>query len=507
MRYLYLIPILLTIILWSSCRKDFEFDPSSGNLEFSQDTVFLDTIFTNISSRTYSFTVRNTSKDAIEIPTIRLGNGQDSRYRLNVDGEAGKEFQNIPILAQDSIFIFIETTVPASAISEVEFLYTDAILFDSGSNQQQVQLVTLVKDAVFLFSNTLSDNTAASMVTGLDANGNEISVEGFTLNDDQLNFTNEKPYVIYGYAAVADEKQLTIDAGARVHFHENSGIIVQEGASLQINGSLSTDQELLENEVIFEGDRLEPEFSNTPGQWGSIWLSAGSINNTINYLTLKNATVGILVEGDGLLSAPTLTIKNTQIFNSLNTNILATSAYINAENLVLGSAGSNSLHCNLGGTYTFIHSTIANYWVNGFRTNAALRLDNSDNDLNANFNNCIIDGNNSIELDLNNTDTNTFDFSFTNCMIKFEDTRGFFIDNPLYDFTNLDFYNEVLINQETDFKDTRNNNFNIGELSEAGNNANIASALIVPLDILGFDRTNTPAIGAYQICITEDTVE
>ena len=142
-----------------------EYAPSSGNLEFSQDTVFLDTIFTNISSRTYSFTVRNTSKDPIEIPTIRLGNGQDSRYRLNVDGEAGKEFQNIPILAQDSIFIFIETTVPASAISEVEFLYTDAILFDSGSNQQQVQLVTLVKDAVFLFSNTLSDNTAASMAS------------------------------------------------------------------------------------------------------------------------------------------------------------------------------------------------------------------------------------------------------------------------------------------------------------------------------------------------------
>jgi len=37
---------------------------------------------------------------------------------------------------------------------------------------------------------------------------------------------------------------------------------VTEGASLNVNGSFSPDQETLENEVIFESDRLEPDFSD-----------------------------------------------------------------------------------------------------------------------------------------------------------------------------------------------------------------------------------------------------
>lgn len=505
MRYLYFISILFLVVIWSSCRKDFEYAPSSGNLEFSKDTVFLDTIFTNIGSSTYSLIVHNRNRDPIEIPSIRLGNGQNSRYRLNVDGEAGKEFQNIPILAQDSIFIFIETTVPSSAINESEFLYTDAIQFDSGADQQEVQLVTLVKDAVFLYPNTLSNGTVESLFLGLDDEGNEIRVEGFILDDNHLNFTNEKSYVIYGYAAVANEKQLVIDAGARVHFHKDSGILVQEGGTLQINGSLSTDQEVLENEVIFEGDRLEPEFSETSGQWGTIWLSEGSKNNSIDYLTIKNATVGLLVEGDGMLQSPTLELKNTQIYNSASINLWAKTAFINAENIVLGGAGNTTLYCNLGGKYSFIHSTIANYWVNGFRTGTALQLDNSINKevmgdlVNADFTNCIIDGNSNIELSLRDNETNAFNYSFTNCMIKFKDDREDFVENPLYDFENLDLFDQIQLNKETDFKNANTNDFRIGNISIAIDNANLNTALLVPIDILGGDRTSSPAIGAYQM--------
>jgi hypothetical protein len=37
----------------------------------------------------------------------------------------------------------------------------------------------------------------------------------------------------------------------------------------------------------FEGDRLEPEYADVPGQWGTIWLTNGSTNNIINHLTIK----------------------------------------------------------------------------------------------------------------------------------------------------------------------------------------------------------------------------
>ena len=100
--------LLLFIVILGSCRKDFSTILSTGNLEFSRDTIFLDTVFTNISSSTRTLKVYNRSNNDINIPTIALGRGDDSFYRLNVDGTPGKIFENIPILARDSIFIFIE---------------------------------------------------------------------------------------------------------------------------------------------------------------------------------------------------------------------------------------------------------------------------------------------------------------------------------------------------------------------------------------------------------------
>ena len=91
---LFIIPILLITLLWCSCRKDFQYETSSGNLEFSKDTVYLDTVFTNIGSSTYSLKVYNRSNNDIQIPNVRLAQGSNSSYRLNVDGVAGKEFEN-----------------------------------------------------------------------------------------------------------------------------------------------------------------------------------------------------------------------------------------------------------------------------------------------------------------------------------------------------------------------------------------------------------------------------
>lgn len=503
-RYLHIISVLLIIVVWSSCRKDLEYAQSSGNLEFSKDTVFLDTVFTNIGSSTRTLKVYNRTRDDIEIPTIRLSQGQSSSYRLNVDGEAGKEFDNIPILARDSLFIFIESTFDVSQTNQNEFLNIDAIQFDAGNNLQEVQLVTLVKDAIFLFPRTLTDGTKETLNLGLDSSGNEITIEGFYLTDEQLNFTNQKPYVIYGYAAVKEAKQLNIAAGTRVHFHKDSGILVESGASIQINGELSEDQELLGKEVIFEGDRLESEFEDVPGQWGTVWINSGSTNNSINHLTIRNATVGVLVEGDGQLQTSTLELKNTQILNSASINLWGKSASIQAENTVLGGAGDISLYCNLGGSYSFVHTTIANFWQNGFRTGAALKIDNF-NDIkfvdliSADFINCIVDGNTFQELNLSSSQNAIFNYSFTNCMIKFNDSGNQFNDNPLYDFENVTLYQDLLLNEDPNFLDTSASDFRIMDPSPARDKASFEGAALVPFDLLGKNRTGSPDIGAYEV--------
>ncbi len=506
--YLIYISICILVALGISCRKDFDYSPSMGNLEFSKDTVFLDTVFSNIGSSTYTLKVFNRSKEDISIPSIGLAEGEESGYRLNVEGIAGKIFTDVALMAKDSLFIFIETTFDVTESEMNEFLYTDVLQFDTGEKLQKIPLVTLVKDAVFLFPSKTSVGIKEPIILGLDTNGEEIRAEGFELSEDQLIFTAVKPYVIYGYAVVPEKNTLRIDAGARVHFHKDSGILVREGSALQINGELSIDSVALEKEVIFEGDRLEPEFEDVPGQWGGIWITPGSTENTIDHLTIKNAIIGLRVEGDGMLQTLTMNVKNTQIYNSSKFNLWGISAFIEGENLVLGSAGSSSLYCSLGGDYSFVHTTIANYWTESFRNGAALSIDNNKIDLSgnensfdlirANFQNCIIDGNGGTELSLNSNGTNTFNYYFANCLIRFDNNNEELNDNPLYNFDDTDRYLDNLYNEEVKFKDVNKGDFRLTATSPALDNADVEAALSVPLDILGIDRTKSPAIGAYE---------
>jgi hypothetical protein len=511
-RLLYFSLTFCFLIFWSSCRKDFDFSPSTGTLQFSKDTVYLDTVFTNIGSSTYNLKVYNRSKNDILIPSIKLALGSASNYRLNVDGMAGKTFENIQILANDSLYIFVESTIDFNNFPnpDGQFLYTDQIEFDAGTNLQKIELVTLVQDAVFIYP---SRDSTTKVIETLSLNvGGEIletELQGRELLLNELTFTNDKPYVIYGFAAVPNGETLTINAGARIHFHDNSGLIITEGASLQVNGSVSSNPELLENEVIFEGDRLEPDFSDTPGQWGTIWLFDGSTNNTINYATIKNATVGILCDGNPDVPTEKLKITNSQIYNSSSFGILGRNTSIKAENVVVNNSGQSSVAGTFGGKYNFTHCTIANYWNNGFRQFPSLLLNNFvlDEENNAtiadlteaNFNNCIIYGNDNPEILLDEIEDPAvvFNFKFTNCLIRFQDSNNNFT-GVNYDLNDTNHYEGNIFNQDPNFKNTGLNQLVIGEESAAINKGLSIFATQVPFDILNVNRTTSPDLGAYQ---------
>nr|WP_298999063.1 choice-of-anchor Q domain-containing protein [uncultured Allomuricauda sp.] len=498
-KYIFVFLLFLSALFWSSCRDDFEFEANTGNLTFSKDTVFLDTVFTNIGSSTYTLKVYNGLNRDISIPFVGLENGPNSSYRLNVDGVAGKEFTNVPLLARDSLFVFVENTFDVAPTGENEFLNTDRILFGEGTSQQNVELVALVKDAIFLYPATNADGTRETIPLGTDEEGTNIVVEGFFLEPEELNFTNEKPYVIYGYAAVSSGDVLTMDAGTRVHFHKDSGILVEPGASLQINGTKSEDQELLENEVIFEGDRLEPSFADVPGQWGAIWIRRGSVNNSIQNLTLKNATAGLIVEGEMSNPSSTLSLNNSQITNSLEFNLWASEARISASNSIFGGAGATSVLLGNGGNYQFTHCTFANYWGNGPRGGVALLLDNTNGDLEqADFINSIVDGSSRLELSLIEDTNFTFNFDFIHTAIQFEDSSGTFQGNPLFNFNDENLYSNILLNGEMDFEAPFQNQFSIGPDSDAIDMGDANFLTTFPADILGVPRDANSDMGAFE---------
>ena len=504
LKFIYIL-FLGILISMSSCRKDFDTVPSSGNLQFSKDTVYLDTVFNKISSSTYTLKVYNRSNKDIKIPSIKLKKS-DSKYRMMVDGMTGvngKTFDNVELLAKDSLFIFIEITVAEINPSEKEFLYTDEIEFDSGSNLQKVNLVTLIQDAIFLYPQKYEDGTKESLLLGVDEDNLEVRINGFELNEndpingDEFHFTNEKPYVIYGYAGVPQGKTLKIDAGARVHFHSESGLIVQPKAQLRINGTVSPNPDKpQENEVIFEGDRLEPEFSDTPGQWGVVWLRDGS-TSFVNHLTLKNASLGFLMQKSDL------TITNSQIYNSSNYGILARTSTILGENLAINYSGQAGLACTIGGDYNFTHCTLNNNWnsskqlavyISNFEKNEdeSITVSNLDR---ATFNNCIIYGSNNVELFLDKVDSASFNSSFENCLIKFNDKGTGIANDEIYNFIRNQESGNIK-NKEPKFYNVDQNKLNIDETSSAFEKGN--PAYRIPTDILGVTRTMIPDIGAYQ---------
>ena len=507
MRNIIILFIVGLAISMSSCRQDFEFEASTGDLFFSKDTVYLDTVFTNIGSSTYTLKVYNKSDKDIKIPTIKLGK-TDSKYRMTVDGMVGENnrvFHDVELLAKDSMYIFIEVTADVASANPTDFLYTDQIQFDSGDNFQKVELVTLIQDAYFIYPNR-ENGIYDQIPIGLDEDNNVVETNGRNLsenhpiNGDEYNFQTDKPYVVYGYASVPDGKTLTIPGGARVHFHDGSGIVVQQGGTLKVNGSVST-TEALENEVIFEGDRLEPGFSDVPGQWGTIYLRQGSTNHSIKNLTIKNAVIGLLVENN--YGAP-MTIENTQIYNSSNVGLLAQTAQIEGKNIVINSAGEASLACTLGGSYEFKHCTFNNNWsssrqvavlVNNYYTNTTTNQQVAFDLTQANFKNSIIFGSNQIEMLLNkgNDASKQFNYSFSKCQIRFNNTGNQFTNNPLYAFINDT--NEIIKNGDPDFLDVYANKLFIGADSDA---KNFGTDVGVPNDILGNPRNGVFDLGAYN---------
>lgn len=489
--------LAIAIAALSSCRNDFDFETAAGNeLRFSKDTVYLDTIFTNIGSSTYTLKVYNTTSKDIKIPEIKLNKGDQSGYRLMVDGQPGKSFQNVELLADDSMFVFVETTVDITTqTADNEFLYTDQLLFANGSESQSVELVTLIKDAVFLYPQKDSQGNKETLTFG------DAEVEGFWLDDndavngDELHWTAEKPYVIYGYAAVPGGKTLQVDAGAEVHFHSGSGLLVADQATLNITGTV-------DNPVVIQGDRLEPAYENITGQWDMIGLTVGSSANISNAI-IKNAANGLWInKNQGVVN-----LHNVQIYNCSDFGILGVAANIVGTNIVTNNCGSAGFGANAGGDYTFIHSTFANYWYKPNHT--SVYLDNYDGTaefaLQARFENCIIysSSNEALSMDFEGTNQQNFDVYFDHSLIKFFDINNVVFDVFPYSFSDTPTFNNCLIARNHQqyrpfFVDYRNNQMMItDQATDLINFGTTNTTIAVSEDILGNPRT-TRDLGAYN---------
>ena len=313
---------------------------------------------------------------------------------------------------------------------------------------------------------------------------------------------------------VPSGKTVTFEAGARLHFYKNSGIIVANDATMIVDGTASSDTEKREGEVIFEGDRLEALYDYIPGQWGAIWLTAGSTQHKFNHATIKNATVGILMDYNDETNSPTLTLENTQIHNSSAFNLWGKTAYISSVNSVFGNAGQSSFAGTIGGKYDFKHCTFANYWTKGFRTTPAVLLNdyaqladgsNFIKPLNvATFENCIIEGNKLVEFFVEQEGSDTLNFYLDHTALQFESSNTAIFNNPFFDWDDNNYYNQIIRNGNPAFVIAEDNDMRITQHSDFLAKGAASVGASIPIDLAGNVRTSPPDLGAYQHVIIEN---
>ena len=339
-RILYFLIFLLVV----ACKDDDSFSASSSlKLSFTVDTLKLDTVFSRTPSSTYSFWVHNRNNDGIRLQSIRLKRGNQSGYRVNVDGiyldnANGAQTNNVEIRKKDSILVFVELTAP-EVYRETPTLVEDDLLFllESGA-EQKVLLQAWAWDAIKLYSPVIGEDSVID---------------------------SHVPYIIYGDMTVKEGVTLTI-RNTSFYFHESSG--------LEVYGSLNTEN------CLMRGDRLDRMFSYLPydrisGQWKGIHLYASSKGNLLIDTEIRNPEYGIICDSASIDDAYRLRMLRCIVHNCKGAGVELNQTYALLENCQLTNSLGDCLKVS-GGHAEIQYCTIAQFYPFSANRGAALYLTN-----------------------------------------------------------------------------------------------------------------------------------
>lgn len=468
----FLIVLIMLSLTLVACRKESQLDDAGAKLSFSTDTVAFDTIFTTFGSTTQNFRVYNPHSQPVNISSIHLSGGDQSRFRLNIDGSPTNKAENIEIPAKDSLFVFVEVTLDPND-DNAPLLISDSIMFITNGNIQNVKLVAWGQD-VHLYNNEFIQEEV---------------------------WTADKPYLIYNIAWLDTGKTLTIEPGTHVYVHKNS--IMHVSGSLTINGTV-------ENPVTFSGDRLEDFYDDVPDQWNGIHFLNGSTGN-LNHVIIKNGRFGVITGApdDGI--PPEVEIRNTVIHNVSATGLFSIHANVDVYNTQISNAQNSEFQVDAGGNYNFYHCTFASYNSPGSTPSIVLRnklgllerdIDGNiidtlylQADVNAYFGNCIVYGGKKSEFLFQSSDENALNFHFDNSLLKLE-VDSFETDNPNRFSNNLYNSDPEFINLKDDFQ--------LDTLSPAKDAGSLDIVNQIPTllenDLIGNSRIEDgkPDLGAYE---------
>lgn len=374
---------MLSAVSLSGCIEDGFSTSGTDRLEFSTDTLDMGTFFTQDVSITHKFTVYNRNSKSLNISRIHLDGPNAELFRLNVDGFSGRDFSDIEIRANDSIFVMVETTLPANQSDDPAEVFS------------RIKFLT---------------NGMESMVT-LKATGMNVErARGWVISSD-ATFSATRPYQIFDSLVVAEGATLTLPAGARLFFHD--------GARMVVHGRMVTQGEP-GREVTLNGDRTgnvvsDISFDIMSRQWQGLRFSSQSSGAELRNTLICNTVDGVLV--DSVPNAEFVLI-NCTLRNSGTTALRVRHSRLRAYGCELAEAPDGVLVLD-GGSHVLNHCTLANYYLFSAIMNPLLQFgldaEGKNTNASAQIDNCIFYG---LGQDLQRIDLSQSPVLFRRCLLK-----------------------------------------------------------------------------------------
>ena len=327
--------LALLLCVMTGCQDDDSFSTNVSNiLSFSADTVKLDTVFSAVPTTTRTFWVHNESGDGIRCTNIRLERGNQSGFRVNVDGvylgsESGYQASEVEIRKGDSIRVFVELTSPVNGRNKPWLVEDNLLVLLESGVTQKVNLNAYSWDAIKYRNLHITNDTT---------------------------LTGDRPIIVYGKLTVEEHATLTLAAGTTLYFHDGGGI--------DVYGRLCSQGEA-GKEVILRGDRLDWMFDYLPydlmsGLWDGIHFYETSYDNVMEFTDLHSSFNGIVCDSADV-EKQKLTLKNMTVHNCQGKGLSTVNCKVTAENCQF----TNTLYeCVdiLGGDVTMNHCTLAQFY-------------------------------------------------------------------------------------------------------------------------------------------------
>ena len=339
--------ILIAVAAFFACSDDDQFTASpTVTLAFSTDSVKMDTVFSTVGSRTYDFWVYNRGSRGLHLQSVRLRQGNQTGFRVNVDGsyldnDLGSVVTDLEVRSGDSLRVFVEFTAPRNQKLTPQLIEDELVFLLESGIQQRMVLRAYAWDALLCDSIIISQDSIIE---------------------------SSQPIVIRQGLRVDSAATLTL-RHTTLFFHDKAGA--------DVYGTLITDS------VVMRGDRLDHMFDYLPydrisGQWRGITFGRTSTGNEMTDSEVRNAMCGVLLEDSALLAPPKkrLTMTRCVVHNAKGHGIVSYNSFIGLYYCQLTNTQGDCLAV-YGGLCDIDHCTLAQFYPFSAERGAALRFANS----------------------------------------------------------------------------------------------------------------------------------